>query len=233
MSTTPLAIPTPDLRIHRSLTASAEKRLLCWLAHRAPARLTSDQLTLLGLAGQLAAGACYALSAHHRGWLLAACLALALNWLGDSLDGTLARVRNRQRPRFGFYVDHVCDLFGSIALMAGLALSGLAHGWVCAALLAGFLLLAAESFLATHTLGRFQLSQGPFGPTELRLLLVAGNLTAWVHTHVTVLGHRLLLFDLGGVIGVVFMFAAAVATALRHTAQLSRLEPLPAAESRL
>jgi phosphatidylglycerophosphate synthase len=152
---------------------------------------------------------------------------LAVNWLGDSLDGTLARVRQRQRPRYGFYVDHVCDLFGSIALMAGLALSGLAHGWVCAALLAGFLLLASESFLATHTLGRFHLSQGGFGPTELRLLLIAGNITAWVHTHVVVFGHRVLLFDLGGAIGCIFMLGAAIATSTRHAAQLAREEPLP------
>jgi len=216
-----------ERRIHHSLTASAEKRLLESLARHAPIWLTSDHLTALGLFGQLAAGLCYALTPFHRNWLLICCAMLAINWLGDSLDGTLARVRRKQRPRYGFYLDHICDLFGSIALMAGIALSGLAHGWVCAGLMAGFLLLAGESFLATHTLGRFHLSQGPFGPTELRLLMIAGNLTAWVHPRVTILGHRPLLYDLGGTIGIVFMLAAAIITAIRHAAQLAHEEPLP------
>jgi phosphatidylglycerophosphate synthase len=224
----PHAPAAPERRIHHSLTASAEKRALEFLARHSPSWLTSDQLTALGLFGQLAAGLTYALSRRHRDWLLLCCVMLAINWLGDSLDGTLARVRLRQRPRYGFYLDHVCDLFGSIALMAGIALSGLAHGWVCAALLAGFLLLAGESFLATHTVGHFQLSQGPFGPTELRLLMIAGNITAWVHPRVMVFGHRVLLYDLGGIIGCLFMFAAAILTASRHATQLARLDPLRA-----
>lgn len=220
----------PERRIHHSLTAAAERRLLESLARHAPRWLTSDQLTALGLAGQLAAGLCYALTPHHRHWLLLGCLALLVNWLGDSLDGTLARVRRQQRPRYGFYLDHICDLFGSIALIAGLALSGLAHGWIAAGLLTGFLLLAGESFLATHTLGRFQLSQGLFGPTELRLLLIAGNLTAWVHPRVAVFGHRVLLFDLGGLIGCLGMLAAALVTSARHATQLAHEEPLPRQE---
>jgi phosphatidylglycerophosphate synthase len=223
---------TPALRINRSLTASAEKRLLEHLARHTPRAITSDHLTLLGLAAQIAAGLFYALSRTHPRALLAVNLCIALNWLGDSLDGTLARVRHQQRPRFGFYVDHITDLFGATALLAGLALSGFAHWPIALAMLIGFLLLSAESFLATHTLARFELSQFLFGPTELRLLLILGNffLLRDPYAHIPYLPvptHRVLLFDLGGSIGALSMFVLAITLAARHTTQLFREEPLP------
>ena len=214
-------------RVNRALTASLEKRVLEWMAERAPRWVTSDQLTLLGLGAQFAAGAFYALSRFNSCALLLVIVCIALNWLGDSLDGTLARVRSRQRPRYGFYVDHMVDLFGSIALLGGLGASGLLHWATAAAMLIAFLLLSSESYLATHTLARFQLSQGLFGPTELRILLILGNLALLRSPYATVFGHRFLLFDLGGTIAAAAMFAAAVAVTVRHTAQLFREEPLP------
>lgn len=214
-------------RVHGSLTASVERRLLEYLARRAPARLTSDQLTILGLSAQIGAGLFYALSGKHPLALLAASGCIALNWLGDSLDGTLARVRHQQRPRFGFYVDHVTDIFGVTAMLGGLALSGMAHPLIAAAMLVGFLLLSSESFLAAHTLARFELSQGLFGPTELRLLLIGGNLALLRSPFANILGHRVLLFDLGGAVGAVCMLALAIRLGVRHTAELFRAEPLP------
>src|SRR5579862_8168243 len=183
---------TPALRINRSLTASLEKRLLEFLARHTPRAITSDHLTLLGLFAQIAAGLFYALSRTHALFLLAVNICIILNWLGDSLDGTLARVRHQQRPRFGFYVDHITDLFGATALLTGIALS----------MLIGFLLLSAESFLATHTLARFEMSQFLFGPTELRLLLILGNLfllrDPYAHLpYLPVPARHILLFDLG------------------------------------
>ena len=214
-------------RIHRSLTASLEKRALHWMAERAPRWVTSDQLTLLGLAAQIGAGAFYALSRYDRRALLLVIVCVVLNWLGDSLDGTLARVRRQQRPRYGFYVDHMVDLFGSIALMTGLACSGLLHWPTAIAMLVAFLLLAGESYLATYTLSRFQVSQGLFGPTEIRILLIIGNLALLRSPYATLFGHRMLLFDVGGAIAAAAMFAMAVAVTLRHTVQLYREEPLP------
>ena len=218
---------TPEVRINHSLTAVLEKRALIWMAYRAPRWLTSDQLTGLGLIAQIAAGACYALAAHDRLWLLVGILCIAANWLGDSLDGTLARVRNQQRPRYGFYVDHMADLFGSLALMGGLAFSGFLHPVTAAIMLVAFLLLSGESYLATHTVGRFHMSQGVFGPTEIRLLLCVGNLallhSPWCH----VAGHRWLLFDFGGILASVGMFAMAMFSTLRHAGELNRQEPLP------
>lgn len=213
-------------RINRSLTASGEKRALQWMAHRAPRWVTSDRLTALGLTAQFGAGLCYALSRYNRNalWLVIVCI--VLNWLGDSMDGTLARVRRQTRPRYGFYVDHIVDIFGSVALMGGLACSGFLHWQVAIAMLIVFLLLAGESYLATYTLSRFELSQGWFGPTEIRILLIAGNLallhSPWAH----ILGFKVLLFDLGGGIATLCMLATAILVTIRHTAQLYREEPL-------
>jgi phosphatidylglycerophosphate synthase len=214
-------------RVHRSLTAAAEKRALQWMAERAPRWVTSDGLTMLGLGAQVGAGVGYALARWDRRALVLTILCIALNWLGDSLDGTLARVRRQQRPRYGFYVDHMVDIFGSAALMGGLACSGLVHWQIAVAMLVAFLLLSGESYLATYTLERFELSQGWFGPTELRILLVVGNLALLRSPWAAVFGHRFLLFDLGGAIAAAGMFAMAVFVAAKHTAQLYRQEPLP------
>jgi archaetidylinositol phosphate synthase len=214
-------------RVHGALTAKVERRVLCWMAERAPRWMTSDQLTFLGLAAQVGAGLGYAWARWQRGALVVVIGCVVLNWLGDSLDGTLARVRGQQRPRYGFYVDHVVDLLGAVAMMGGLAVSGMVHWETAIAMLVGFLLLSSESYLATYTLSRFELSQGMFGPTEIRLLLIAGNVALLRSPYATVLGHRMLLFDLGGTIAAVCMFAMVIVVGVRHTVQLYREEPLP------
>jgi archaetidylinositol phosphate synthase len=217
----------PARRINRALTASIEKRALQWMAKRAPDWLSSDQLTVLGLSAQIGAGICYAVSRYERHALLLVIVCVVLNWLGDSMDGTLARVRNQQRPRYGFYVDHMVDAFGSIALMCGLGYSGFLHWQTAVAMLVAFLLLSSECYLATYTLSRFQLSQGIFGPTEIRILLIVGNLALLHNPYASPFGHKILLFDLGGTIAAVGMFAMAIVTTMGHTAQLYRQEPLP------
>ena len=115
-------------RVNEALTASIEKRVLVWMAERAPGWVSSDGLTVLGLGAQIGAGICYALARYDRRALLLVIVCVVLNWLGDSLDGTLARVRRQQRPRYGFYVDHMVDVFGSVALMCGLGCSGCCIG---------------------------------------------------------------------------------------------------------
>ncbi len=217
----------PARRVNQALTARLEKRALQWMAERAPQWLSSDQLTVLGLAAQVGAGVCYGLARANRLTLLGVIVCVVLNWLGDSLDGTLARVRRQQRPRYGFYVDHMVDIFGSVALMCGLGVSGLLHWQTAIAMLVAFLLLSSESYLATYTLSRFELSQGFFGPTEIRILLIAGTVALLRSPYATLFGHRMLLFDLGGVIAATGMFAMAILVTLRHTAQLYREEPLP------
>jgi archaetidylinositol phosphate synthase len=214
-------------RVNRSLTAALEKRTLTWMAERAPQWLTSDQLTMLGLLSQVGAGAFYLLSRYNPYWLLGVIACIVLNWFGDSMDGTLARVRNQQRPRYGFYVDHMVDIFGATALMSGLGGSGFVHWQVAIAMLIAFLLLSAESYLATYTLSYFQMSQGIFGPTEIRILLIIGNVALLRSPYATLFGHRYLLFDVSGVIAASMMLAMAVIITARHTAELYRQEPLP------
>jgi len=213
-------------RVNRSLTAVAEKRTLRWMAERLPQWVTSDQLTMLGLLAQIAAGAFYALAARDQYWLLGVIACIVLNWFGDSMDGTLARVRNQQRPRYGFYVDHMVDIFGATALMCGLGASGFVHWPVAIAMLIAFLLLSAESYLATYTLNCFQMSQGIFGPTEIRILLIIGNVALLRSPYANLFGHRYLLFDVGGVIAVSVMTGMALVITAQHTAKLYRREPL-------
>jgi archaetidylinositol phosphate synthase len=218
----------PDmLRVQESWVATAEKRALLWLAERTPARIGPDHLTVLGLFAQIGAGACYALAAYNRYALLGVIVCLALNWLGDSLDGTLARVRQRQRPRYGFYVDHMVDSFGALALMGGLALSGYMHPRIAIGLLIAFLMLSIQSYLATHTLGEFRISFWRFGPTELRILLAVGNLALFWKPVVRLLGVRDRLFDVGGAIGLAGMGLMVIAFTVENTIRLYREERLP------
>src|SRR5450755_3710622 len=211
-------------RVHGSFLAAAEKRALVWMAERMPAWVNSDHLTLLGFAAQIATGLCYALAGHDRRMLLVAIGCLAANWFGDSLDGTLARVRQRQRPRYGFYVDYIIDSIGAVAMMGGLALSGYMHPVIAIGLLIGFLLLSIQSYLATYTLGEFHLSLWHFGPTELRVLLATGNLAvfrwAWV------IHGRYRLFDIGGAIGLLGMVAMLVVASVTNTVRLYREEKI-------
>ena len=140
------------------------------------------------------------------------------------MDGTLARVRNCQRPRYGFYVDHVIDSFGATALLGGLALSGYMHPWIAAGLLIAFLLLSIEVYLASYTLGAFRLSHFKWSPTELRILLALGNVIVLFRP--LVLGGRYRLFDLGGAVGIVGMFLILLLSFIRNTGELYRKEPL-------
>ncbi|HTR38169.1 MAG TPA: CDP-alcohol phosphatidyltransferase family protein [Bryobacteraceae bacterium] len=213
-------------RIHNALTAGVEKRLLTWIASRTAAAINPDHLTALGFIAQLLAGAAYALSSHDTRALWLVNAFLFLNWLGDSLDGTLARVRNQQRPRYGFYVDHIADTFGALALIGGLGCSGYVHWPVAVGMLVVFYVLSIESYLATYTIGRFHLSHGPFGPTEIRILLAIGNAFVFLHPYADIAGRHFLLFDVGGVVALCGMAAMALTAALRHSALLYREETL-------
>jgi archaetidylinositol phosphate synthase len=212
-------------RVHRSFLAANEKRALIWMAERMPAWVNSDHLTLLGFAAQIATGVCYALAGSDRRMLLMAIMCLILNWFGDSLDGTLARVRQQQRPRYGFYVDHMIDSIGSVAMMGGLALSGYMHPVIAIGLLIAFLLLSIQSYLATYTIGEFHLSMWHFGPTELRILLIAGNLALFRWPWV--IHGRYRLFDIGGAIGLAGMALMLVVSTVKNTVRLYREERIP------
>ncbi|MBI4469675.1 MAG: CDP-alcohol phosphatidyltransferase family protein [Acidobacteria bacterium] len=213
-------------RAQMSLLAPFERRCLIWLAHRMPAWVNSDHLTGLGLASMLMAGLCYWLARWNRLALLLVVFWLAANWFGDSLDGTLARVRNRLRPRYGFYVDHVVDAFGSLFLLGGLALSGYMHPMIAMALLVAFLMLSIESYLAAYTIGTFRLSHWKFSPTELRILLAVGNMALIFRPIVRLWGDSYRLFDVGGVVGLAGMGLMLIAAVWRNTKNLYQQERL-------
>ena len=210
-----------------SMLAAIEKKVLVWLAHRMPGWVNSDHLTLLGFAAMLGAGLCYWAASRDRRALIGVIAALAVNWFGDSLDGTLARVRNRLRPRYGFYVDHITDAIGTFFLMGGLALSSYMSPYIALGLLIAYFLLSIEVYLTTYTIGAFHLSFWSFGPTELRLLLCVGNIALFWRPVVTLFGHKFLLFDVGGVCGIAGMGLMLIWAAVRHTRQLYQAERLP------
>jgi phosphatidylglycerophosphate synthase len=217
--------PFPEMhRLQESWVAVAEKRALLWLAARTPEWIGPDHLTVLGFAAQIGAGLGYALARWNRYALFGVIACLALNWLGDSLDGTLARVRQRPRPRYGFYVDHMVDSFGALALMGGLAASGCMHSWIAIGLLIGFLMLSIQSYLATHALGEFRLSFWRFGPTELRILLAVGNLAVLWRPTVHLFQEEYRLFDVGGAVGLIGMGAVVIAFTIQNTIRLYREE---------
>jgi archaetidylinositol phosphate synthase len=216
------------IREHASFLATPEKHALVWMARHLPACITPDQLTLLGFASMILAGASYWAASRNRLMLLLSVVGLALNWLGDSLDGTLARVRNRQRPRYGWYVDHVVDIVGTAVLLVGLSFSGYMHPYIGLALLVVFLMVESEAFLATHSLAIFRLSFMGFGPTELRIILAAGTLTLLGKpaVHIASTGpYR--LFDVGGLVAIVCLGGILVASVIRNTRSLYRAERLP------
>jgi phosphatidylglycerophosphate synthase len=212
-----------------SVLARSEKRALIWIARRLPRSINSDHLSLLGLAAMATAGLSFAAYPVADWAALGVVLSLAANWFGDSLDGTVARVRNQQRPRYGFYVDHLIDVAGSAMLLTGMACSGLMSPLVGLAVLVAYLLVSAESYLATHAAGVFRMSFLGFGPTELRIVIAIGAVRAAISPWAS-LGtiESIKLFDVGGVVATAGMLIAFVTASIRNTRALYLAEPLPA-----
>lgn len=215
------------IRCHHAVTASAERRFLVWIAERLPAWINSDHLTVLGFVSLLGAGLSYWLAKTDDFGLYLVIACLAVNWFGDSLDGTLARVRNQQRPRYGFYIDHMLDGLGTVALVGGMSASGHLSWTFASALLITYLLLCIEVYLATYTLREFRISFVGLGPTELRIVIAIGNLAllrgfrdGW-----TPLG-RMPIFDIGAAVATTCLSLILLGTIVRHTVQLYREESI-------
>ena len=221
------------VRVSTGLLTGIERRVLAWLADRLPSWVNSDHLTALALFAMFMAGASYWQARDHPMALLSAVGWLAVNWFGDSLDGTLARVRRRQRPRYGFFVDHMLDTFGVLFVIAGIGLSGFMHPLVAAGVLVAYYVLSIELFLAAYCLSRFQMSFWKVGPTELRILLAIGTITLFSDPQVSVFGREHPLFDVGGCVAGAAMLLVAVVSGLVHVRELYLAEPLPAIPNRV
>lgn len=213
-------------RIMNGWTAAREKQLLIWLAHRLPTRINSDHLTALAAFAMVGAAAAYAAASRWPGALHLVNLCLFINWFGDSLDGTVARVRNQQRPRYGFYVDHVLDCAGITVLVLGMATSGLMSLTLALAFLIAYLLVSIEVYLATYCLSTFRMSFLGLGPTELRLLLAIGNLVALTRPVIQIFGEPWRLFDVGASVAIPGLLIAFTLSAIRNGRALFEAEPV-------
>jgi archaetidylinositol phosphate synthase len=217
------------VREHTSVLAASEKRLLIRMAGALPGWVNSDHLTFVGAVAMLGVGACFWVGGPA---LYGVIPLLALNWFGDSLDGTLARVRRQERPRYGYYVDHVLDAVGFGALFGGLMLGRHMSLTMGLGFLAAYYLLVVEISLATHARGTFKLAFFKIGPTELRILLAIGTLQLMRSDLVHIGGRQWLLFDVGAAVASAGFLVAFAAGAIRNGLALYREEPLHPAASR-
>ena len=192
-----------------------------------PKWINSDHLTLIGFFGMVLAGVCYFLAKYNSLALAAAVVCLGINWFGDSLDGTLARFRDRQRPRYGFYVDHILDSFGTLFLIGGLGLSGYMTVTVSLALIITYFLLSIELYLATYCVGVFRLSFSIWGPTELRIVLAIGTFVLFLKPVVRIAGAAYFLCDVAAVVAITGMLLMTIMNTIRNTVRLYREERLP------
>jgi archaetidylinositol phosphate synthase len=217
---------TPDApRSKQFLLARPEARALEWIARRLPARVMPDHLTALGVLAALGIAAAYVLSNGDKAWLWAASALLVVHWLGDSLDGTLARVRKTERPRYGYYLDHLVDAFATAAIGIGLGLSPYMLLSVGLVIVMAYLILSINTYLETQAFGVFTLGYGRLGPTEARLLLIGVNAVLAIG----VVGFGLL--DVLGIGLAAVMVAALIGRAARNLRRLAELEPVGGAKA--
>lgn len=198
----------PEVRLQNSILNSTEKKVLIWMAQRMPQRVNSDHLTWIGLVGALISAMGYVLSNWGLEYLWLASFGLLVNWFGDSLDGTLARVRKTQRPIYGFFIDHTIDGITVSVICIGAGLSPLISFSVAILVLVGYLLLSVFTYINTYLNGKFKIAYGKLGPTEFRLIVVFIN-TLIIYLPInsrelSLMGITLGLFD---ALGLVIAFA--------------------------
>jgi phosphatidylglycerophosphate synthase len=209
------------------LLARPEARVLDWIARRLPRGVMPDHLTALGVLAAIGIAAAYVLSNRDPVWLWAASGLLVVHWLGDSLDGTLARVRRTERPRYGYYLDHLVDAIATVVIGLGLGLSPHMLLVTGLAIVVAYLVLSINTYLETSALGVFSLGYGRLGPTEARLGLIALNavLALGVLPAVTIAGIGVTVLDAAGLALAGAMIVAVGVRAARNLRELARLEP--------
>lgn len=217
-------------RIQTSILNSLEKKALVWLAHRQPRWMTSDMLTYIGVLGAVICAAGFILANQNLNWLWLSSFGLFVNWYGDSLDGTLARVRNTQRPVYGFFIDHSLDAITICIMCIGAGLSPMFKLEIAMLVLAGYLVLSIYTYIGTILKGEFLLTYGNFGPTELRLIITLINTlfmyTNWPKLIYTIGGQALSVFDFMGLFIATFLFVAWLVQFVKDKKILSERDPL-------
>jgi phosphatidylglycerophosphate synthase len=208
------------------LLAGPEKRLLQAIARRIPRRFRPNHLTVLGVLAGTGVGVAYALSRHNPGWLWVASALLVVQWFGDSLDGTLARVRKTERPRYGYYLDHVTDAYSTVVIGVGIGLSHYVHLGLALGLVVLYLGLSVNVYLETQVFGKFELGYGLLGPTEVRLILIAANAALALHLATGGAWHAIVTVANYVAVGLLLAMATLlVGRFVRNVQVLARLEP--------
>ena len=221
-------------RIQTSILNAAEKKVLVWLAERMPSWVTSDMLTFVGFIGALIVAAGYALSNLSLYWMWLSCLGLFINWFGDSLDGSLARVRNTQRKTYGFFIDHNVDVINETIMFIGVGCSPIVNMSFAMLALVGYFMLSIYVYIDCHLKGEMRLTYGGLGPTEFRIILILVNiafmyipwLTAWKRDMVLFHNHFSIgLFDYIAVGIALLLFLFYIVSFFRDAAYYSKIDP--------
>jgi len=218
-------------RIQASFLNAVEKKALIWLAHRQPRWMTSDMLTYIGVLGAAVCALGYALSNLSVYWLWLSSLGLVINWYGDSLDGTLARVRQLQRPKYGFFIDHSLDAITVCFMFLGGGLSSIFKMEVAMLMLIGYLVLSIYTYICTIIKDQFLLTYGGgFGPTEMRLVIILLNTvvmyTPWVAIRYNVYGYEFGVYDVVGFVIAVILFTMWFVQFLKDRREMAEIDPL-------
>ena len=224
------------VRIQTSVLNALEKKVLVWLAERQPKWMTSDILTYLGIFGAVVIAAGYILSAWNINYLWLSSLGFIINWYGDSLDGTLARVRKTQRPIYGYYLDHTIDAINEVMIFVGVGLSGLMHLEIALLALVMYMLITINVCINAHLKNEFKLTYASMGPTEFRIIMIIINTLFATITPLREFSHSFVLFgseftfkalDYIGVVIVLILALMHFTTVRKDIKDYAVMDPMP------
>jgi phosphatidylglycerophosphate synthase len=222
-----MAVDVEHTRTAEFITTRFEKWFLPRVAARLPGWVLPDHLTALGLLAATAIGVCYLATNRDPAWLWAVNAGIVVHWFADSLDGTLARVRRIQRPRYGFYLDHISDAYATFAVGMGMGLSPYMLLAVSLAIVVAYLVLSINVYLETYTFGEFRYGYGIVGPTEARLVLIGLNITVLAARGLpfNLFGIGMTVFDIAGIVAALGMTGLLAVRVRRNLKTLAAIEP--------
>lgn len=222
------------VRIQTSVLNALEKKVLVWLAERQPKWMTSDILTFIGTFGSIVIAAGYILSSRNLNWLWISSIGFIINWYGDSLDGTLARVRNTQRPVYGYYLDHTIDAINEVIMFVGVGLSGLMNFELALMILVVYLMMTINVSINAHLKKEFRLTYAKMGPTEFRIIMIVINTLFATIRPLSSFSHEVVLFgnpvtfgalDYIAVVILVILAAMHIVTVVQDAKEYAQIDP--------